>query len=229
MSRISIERMIVRVARLFVILASVIVAADSVGAASFAHREVLPNGTRLLVAARPSIPIVVLRAYVRAGSVNDPADAQGLANLTAELLTRGTAKRTGPELDRAIEFVGGNLEADAGPERGAAEVAHESREHHRGHESNGGETDGLTERTQRRGNEGRHHDRAGRDGRRFRHDRNDAQCTEERGKHSPSIRGHHQVPPNASSVAWRRDTAPAAFANRVRHVRCLGRVNTIRR
>ena len=79
-----------------------------------AHREVLPSGARLLVAPRPAIPIVVVRVYVRAGSVFDPPDAAGLANLTAELFTRGTAARTGPELDRAIEFVGGSLESEAG-------------------------------------------------------------------------------------------------------------------
>jgi len=83
-------------------------------AAPLAHREVLANGIRLLVAPRTVIPVVVVRAYVRAGSAFDPPDAPGLANLTAELLTRGTARRTGPELDRAIEFVGGNLQADAG-------------------------------------------------------------------------------------------------------------------
>jgi len=84
------------------------------GATPLAHREVLPNGIRLLVAPRPAIPVVVLRVYLRAGSAFDPPDAPGVANLTAELLTRGTAKRSGPELDRAIEFVGGGLEADAG-------------------------------------------------------------------------------------------------------------------
>ncbi|HZE36087.1 MAG TPA: pitrilysin family protein, partial [Candidatus Eisenbacteria bacterium] len=83
-------------------------------AAPLAHREVLPNGAVLLVAERPAIPIVVVRLYVRAGSVYDPPDAGGLANLTADLLTRGTARRTGPELDRAIEFVGGSLEGEAG-------------------------------------------------------------------------------------------------------------------
>lgn len=82
-------------------------------AGPLAHREVLPNGVVLLVAERPSIPIVVVRATVRAGSVYEPADAGGLANLCADLLTRGTAKRTGPELDQAIEFVGGSLEGDA--------------------------------------------------------------------------------------------------------------------
>ncbi|MFQ5520765.1 MAG: M16 family metallopeptidase, partial [Candidatus Methylomirabilia bacterium] len=79
-----------------------------------AHREVLPNGLVLVVAERPAIPIVVVRAYVRAGSAFDPPAHPGLANLTAELLTRGTSRRSGPQLDEAIEFVGGSLGADAG-------------------------------------------------------------------------------------------------------------------
>jgi zinc protease len=83
-------------------------------AGPLAEREILPNRAVLLVAERPAIPIVVLRVSVPAGSVHDPADGLGLANLTATLLTRGTTRRSGPELDRAIEFVGGSLEAGAG-------------------------------------------------------------------------------------------------------------------
>ena len=83
-------------------------------AAPLAHREVLPNGMVLLVAERPTIPLVVVRVYLHAGSVYDPPAAGGLANLTADVLTRGTARRSGPELDQAIEFVGGSLEGDAG-------------------------------------------------------------------------------------------------------------------
>ena len=79
------------------------------------------TASRLLVAPRPAMPIVVVRVYVRAGSAFDPPDAPGLANLTAELLTRGTAARTGPELDRAIEFVGGGLEAEAGRDGSTAD------------------------------------------------------------------------------------------------------------
>lgn len=82
--------------------------------APIAHREVLPNGIVLLVAERPAVPIVAVRVYTPAGAAFEPADRAGLANLTGELLTRGTAKRTGPELDKAIEFVGGSLEAGAG-------------------------------------------------------------------------------------------------------------------
>ena len=72
--------MIVRSARLLIFLACAVAAAVPVCAAALAHREVLPNGIRLLVASRPAIPIVVLRAYVRAGSAYDPVDAPGLAS-----------------------------------------------------------------------------------------------------------------------------------------------------
>src|SRR5207247_8915808 len=88
--------------------------ASPAAAAPIAHREVLPNGVVLLGAGRPAVPIVAVRARVQAGAVHDPPDRAGLANLTGVLLTRGTTKRTGPELDSAIEFVGGSLEAGAG-------------------------------------------------------------------------------------------------------------------
>src|SRR5438093_10265738 len=83
-------------------------------AAPLAHREVLPNGIVLLVAERPAVPIVSVRVFSRAGAAFDPPDRAGLANLTGALLTRGTAKRSGQQIDSAIEFVGGRLEAGAG-------------------------------------------------------------------------------------------------------------------
>jgi zinc protease len=82
--------------------------------APMAHREVLPNGIVLLVAERPAVPIVSVRIFTRAGAAFDPPDRAGLANLTGQLLTRGTAKRSGQQIDSAIEFVGGRLEAGAG-------------------------------------------------------------------------------------------------------------------
>lgn len=100
--------------RVFLGFVLLLIALPAHAAGALAHREVLPNGAVLLVAERPAIPIVVVRISLPAGSVHDPADGLGLANLTAALLTRGTARRSGPELDRAIEFVGGSLEAGAG-------------------------------------------------------------------------------------------------------------------
>jgi zinc protease len=98
--------------RLAALLFLLITAAPA-AAAPLAHREVLPNGIVLLVAERPAVPIVAVRVLVRAGAAFDPPDRAGLANLTGALLTRGTSRRSGPDLDGAIEFVGGTLEAGA--------------------------------------------------------------------------------------------------------------------
>ena len=93
--------------------------AAGASAAPLADRVVLPNGVVLLVSERRALPIVAVSVYVRAGSVLDPPDAGGLANLTASLLTRGTAHRSAAEIDRAIESVGGSL-ASGGGRDGAA-------------------------------------------------------------------------------------------------------------
>ena len=111
-----------RLPALLVVLA--LLSAEPAGAAKpIAHREVLPNGIVLLVAERPAVPIVVVRVFARAGAVLDSPDRAGLANLTGALLTRGTGKHTGPELDSAIEFVGGSLSAGAGRDGLTASLA----------------------------------------------------------------------------------------------------------
>ena len=83
-------------------------------AGPFATREVLPNGLVVLTAERRALPIVTVRVLVRAGSLHEPADLPGLANLAAVLLPQGTARRTALELSEAIDFVGGTLRAEGG-------------------------------------------------------------------------------------------------------------------
>ena len=103
-----------RLTALLLAVALVALALIPAAATPIAHREVLPNGIVLLVAERPAVPIVAVRAFMRAGAVLDPPGRAGLANLTGALLTRGTARHSGPQIDAAIEFVGGALEAGAG-------------------------------------------------------------------------------------------------------------------
>ncbi|HEV8673921.1 MAG TPA: pitrilysin family protein [Methylomirabilota bacterium] len=86
-------------------------------------RFVLPNGVVVLVAERPALPIVIVRVAVGAGAILDPPDKPGLANLTVQLISRGTRTRTGPEIDRAIEFVGGSLSAEGGRDVGTLSVS----------------------------------------------------------------------------------------------------------
>lgn len=79
-----------------------------------AVRKILPNGLALIVLERPALPVVQVRAVVKAGAVVDPPAKGGLANLTASLLTRGTTTRTATQIDEAIEFVGGSLGSSGG-------------------------------------------------------------------------------------------------------------------
>jgi len=109
--------------RRLLVLVVLLLPAAPAAAAPLAHREVLPNGIVLLVAERPAVPIVATRLYLPAGAAFEPSDRGGLANLTGALLTRGTAKRTGPEIDAAIEFVGGGLDAGAGRDGLTASLA----------------------------------------------------------------------------------------------------------
>lgn len=74
----------------------------------------LPNGLRVVVAERPGVPLVSLRLAVGRGAEADPAQRAGLASLTASLLTRGTKRRSAPELATAAEALGGSLQAGAG-------------------------------------------------------------------------------------------------------------------
>jgi zinc protease len=86
-------------------------------AASATLRARLPNGLSVIVVPTSRLPLVDFRLVARAGSVNDPAGREGVAELTAELLTQGAGKRTAKQLADDIEFVGGSLGASAGAEQ----------------------------------------------------------------------------------------------------------------
>ncbi|MGD0338694.1 MAG: pitrilysin family protein [Bacteroidota bacterium] len=68
----------------------------------------IANGLRLLVIEHHSLPIVSLRLVIRNGSLYD-GSLPGLASMTGELLTKGTASRTAREIAEEIDFVGGQL------------------------------------------------------------------------------------------------------------------------
>src|SRR6185295_4150513 len=82
----------------------------------------LPNGLRVfVVAARPLNgtatvdPAVSVELLIRnAGSVRDPQNKPGLAQMTGDLLRQGTEARSAQDIASAIDFVGGSLNAGAG-------------------------------------------------------------------------------------------------------------------
>jgi len=71
----------------------------------------LPNGVRVLVETRPATETVTIRLIIGGGNLDDPPGKSGLVRLHAALLLRGTANKTGFELARAAEELGGRLAA----------------------------------------------------------------------------------------------------------------------
>ena len=74
----------------------------------------LPNGLQLVVVERHEQPVISVSLAFRAGDIYDPAGKEGLAELTAELLSKGTDTRTADQIAATIEGVGGSLSASSG-------------------------------------------------------------------------------------------------------------------
>lgn len=90
----------------------------SVGASNLARRIArtqLDNGATLLVLENHATPTVSIHGSLRAGSYFEPRDKPGLARMTAEMLARGTRKRTKLELAGDLESVGAEIDFSADP------------------------------------------------------------------------------------------------------------------
>jgi zinc protease len=79
-----------------------------------ASLSTLANGATLIVSQQSGVPMVLVRVLVDAGSRRDPSGKEGLANLTADLLTEGTESQSAAAISETIEFIGGTLESSAG-------------------------------------------------------------------------------------------------------------------
>lgn len=73
----------------------------------------LSNGMRLVVVERPALPIVTAYMVANGGSSTDPSGRAGLAELTADLLTKGTPTRSATDVVREVETLGGAIGGDA--------------------------------------------------------------------------------------------------------------------
>ncbi|HYN83954.1 MAG TPA: pitrilysin family protein [Pyrinomonadaceae bacterium] len=83
--------------------------------ASRVARAELDTGAVLLVLENRATPTVSLRASLRAGSFFEPRDRPGLARITADMLERGTQRRTKLQLAGDLEGVGAQLEFSTDP------------------------------------------------------------------------------------------------------------------
>ena len=89
-----------------------------------ATRTVLSNGMILYLLEDPELPLVNISALIRTGSIYDPPDKVGLAQLTATLLrTGGTAVRTAQAINEELEFMAAEIEFYMNRESGGASLS----------------------------------------------------------------------------------------------------------
>ena len=82
----------------------------------------LANGLRVIVIENHATPLVGAQLLVKNGGEVDPANMSGLADMTAELLTKGTKTRTATQIAQEIEALGGVLSSGAGWDASRASV-----------------------------------------------------------------------------------------------------------
>jgi predicted Zn-dependent peptidase len=105
--------------RVFVLLAALLVLPAGVRAADELSmppvvRATFDNGLRTVVAEYHELPLVEFYVIVGAGAAQDPPGKEGLAALTAGVLTRGAGERGAVALAEAIDTLGGRMAASAG-------------------------------------------------------------------------------------------------------------------
>jgi len=93
--------------------AAVLLALPASAAGPPAVRTTLPSGARLIVSEQHAVPLVVVNVLLDAGARRDPHVKEGLANLTAEVLTQGTKTRTATQINEAADFIGASFDASA--------------------------------------------------------------------------------------------------------------------
>ena len=91
-----------------------IVAAQADAATQPATLTTLPNGIRLIVRPNAATPTVSMVAMGLGGVRLEPQDKAGIAALTSQLLTRGTARRDAEAIADLVDDLGGSLDGFSG-------------------------------------------------------------------------------------------------------------------
>jgi len=84
--------------------------------------QILANGLQVVSVRRADLPLVTAQLVLRSGGEMDPAALAGLSDLTANLLSKGAAGKTAPQIAAAAEALGGSLSADAGWDESAVGI-----------------------------------------------------------------------------------------------------------
>ena len=74
----------------------------------------LKNGLTVGVVERNTTPLVTVQLMIPSGAQLEPVEKAGLADLTAEMLTKGTKTRSATQIAEDMEFLGASLDTGAG-------------------------------------------------------------------------------------------------------------------
>jgi zinc protease len=74
----------------------------------------LKNGLKVHVIPRPELPLVSLHLILPFGAEADPPGRGGLADLSADMLTRGTRKRSAQQLAGDVDALGALFSCNSG-------------------------------------------------------------------------------------------------------------------
>ena len=66
----------------------------------------LPNGLKVILVERHTLPVIGGRLIIDAGAMREPAAKNGLASLTGRLLSEGTSDMSGAEIARQMDALG---------------------------------------------------------------------------------------------------------------------------
>jgi predicted Zn-dependent peptidase len=106
------DRRLVRLSRVVFLLA---LCHDAEGTMRYAEpsieRQVLPNGLVVIAQPMPHVHSVSVGVWVRAGSRRESARRNGIAHFIEHMVFKGTERRTAEDIARAVDSVGGLLDA----------------------------------------------------------------------------------------------------------------------
>src|SRR5215212_11154776 len=75
--------------------------------------QTLPNGLRVIVIERRETPLISAQLLIKNGGEVDPPELAGLADMTANLLTKGTQTRDATKIAQEVESLGASLDSGA--------------------------------------------------------------------------------------------------------------------
>ena len=74
----------------------------------------LSNGLTVAVVQRNSVPLVTVQVLIKSGASSELDKQAGLANITADMLTKGTKSRSATQIAEDVAFLGGSIDSGAG-------------------------------------------------------------------------------------------------------------------